>query len=457
MAGAYGIFKAPILYFDIRELYRKYQKGTQNNVETALLATQIASTALNVISLFTNYVPQVKLVELGARVVSVPLYYLTENPISNKIEYAFESALGIFRISQESQMLKQCRLGSQSAPNSLYAAGIGELLCARHVPQQFFSWLFFSKKSQTKEKPTQPLSSNISSSPKTSSEIDALQMPSAPSIFSWPPLIKWCFWVPLDERTIVWRLSSQGTRLTHELPKNYKELCQLMKNLETLSYTPEFIECDASSSAELLTRCSISNDITSNPVMPKVLDQSSLAELPYYDRDAFLKWQKEHPTTPPPKWPENLVNYSSANTIVQSVKYSNTHHLEQIKKRFFDNSQKMLIALYKDSKTILMTPFFWNLLSGGTSIDNVTWLKNCSHSASICPLTLEPLLDPVQDPTSDSANAPIYYERQAILTALKYDEKSPMTRRKLTPEMLLECKDQVKKSLQSARFEKDVM
>ncbi|MGL4539603.1 MAG: U-box domain-containing protein [Candidatus Rhabdochlamydia sp.] len=55
----------------------------------------------------------------------------------------------------------------------------------------------------------------------------------------------------------------------------------------------------------------------------------------------------------------------------------------------------------------------------------------------ICSITLQPIRDPVQDPTTESCENPILYERTAIKNWLEIRGKSPVTQKELTLDSLI--------------------
>lgn len=431
----YGVFKAPFLGCEIIDLYNKYRYGIRTTkAENYFLISKVVATALNAIALCTNFFPQIKLIEFAARVVSIPLCCLTNESLFNKVEYIAECAFGFMRIAQERPILQQSNLAFYSSQDaSIYLTSLAEFICHKNGIQKLCSWIYDPV----------PLPSDI---PPDLNETPI--MPVRPSIFSWPFIIKWLTWVPLEERPIKWQLGDDIS--SEHLPKNWKELCEQMKNLENLSFIPSYLECDASNSAERLTRCSITKKLTTNPVGPVVGD-SYCGELPFYDEDAFAKWQKEHPDTPPPNWPENLISWKNQKTTPAGL--INKVYLPKIKESFFKNSSiNLFIFIFHNLKDIIITPLVWNLISGGGNMREFVKLRDVPSQqlkAPICPITHAIIRDPVEDPTSEGAR--IFYERMAIIDALKYSEKSPMTRKPLTLDMLRECRDVVKAIFKEGR------
>lgn len=63
--------------------------------------------------------------------------------------------------------------------------------------------------------------------------------------------------------------------------------------------------------------------------------------------------------------------------------------------------------------------------------------QNDENYMYICAIKLEPLIDPVQDPTATGTN-PVLYEREAIIRWLGTNSISPFTRHPLISSELLE-------------------
>jgi len=75
----------------------------------------------------------------------------------------------------------------------------------------------------------------------------------------------------------------------------------------------------------------------------------------------------------------------------------------------------------------------------------VAFHEDLTLQSYICPITLEPIRYPVEDPTArdhqQGQDSPVLYERSAIINSLSVRPLSPWTRKPLTPDQLLPRQD----------------